>query len=51
MSIMKSIIKKLLFDKELVQQISGGKVEGGLLYQSLISGKITLEEFLAASRN
>jgi len=48
---MNSIIKELLFDKELVKQIKGSKVEDGILYQSLISGKITLEEFLAASRN
>jgi hypothetical protein len=48
---MESVIKNLLFDKELVNQIREGKVEGGLLYQSLISGKITLEEFLAATRN
>ena len=45
---MKSFIKELFFDKELVETIKKDKTDKNFLYQQLISGKITLREFLAA---
>ncbi len=47
-NIMKSIIKDLFFDKELVENIKKTKADKNILYQQLISGKITLHEYLAA---
>ena len=46
---MKSILKHLFFDKELVQRIKEVKTNKNLLYNHLVSGKITLQEYLAAS--
>jgi len=43
---MKSFINELFFDKVLVQQIKEVKVPEGLLYNQLISGKITMKEYL-----
>jgi hypothetical protein len=45
---MKSIIKDLFFDKELVDNIKKVKIDKNILYQQLISGKVTLQEYLAA---
>ena len=45
---MSSIIKDLFFDKELVNRIKGEKLDKHILYQQVISGKITLREYLAA---
>ena len=45
---MKSLFKKLFFDRELVTRIKATKTEEGILYQHLISGKITFKEYLAA---
>ena len=45
---MKSILRKLFFDKELVNQIKKEKVNEGVLYNQLVGGKITLKEYLAA---
>jgi hypothetical protein len=45
---MKSFIKKLLFDKALVNQIREVKLPEGMLYNQLISGKITMREYLQA---
>jgi hypothetical protein len=45
---MKSILSKLFFDKELVKQIKEEKINEGFLYNQLISGKITLKEYLAS---
>ncbi|WP_153825473.1 hypothetical protein [Niastella caeni] len=47
---MTSIIKTLFFDKELVSQIKKSGLDSNLLYVQLISGKITLEEYVAATR-
>ncbi|MEO6000030.1 MAG: hypothetical protein ABIN89_24540 [Chitinophagaceae bacterium] len=44
---MKSIIKDLFFDKELVDYIKEVKTDKNILYQQLISGRITLQEYLA----
>ena len=43
---MKAIFKILFFDRELVNQIKEVKVDEGMLYNQLISGKITLQEYL-----
>jgi hypothetical protein len=43
---MKSIIKILFFDKELVNQIKEVNLNEGVLYNQLISGKITMQEYL-----
>jgi hypothetical protein len=45
---MSSIIKSLFFDKELVSKLK--KSDSNLLYVQLISGKITLQEYVAATR-
>jgi hypothetical protein len=45
---MKSIIKDLFFDKELVSQIRESKVNSELLYVQLMSGRITMQEYIAA---
>lgn len=44
-----TIIKSLLFDKELVAQIKKSNTDKNFLYTQLISGKITLQEYIAAS--
>lgn len=46
---MTSIIKTLLFDKELVNKIKTSNVDANFLYAQLISGKITLKEYAAAA--
>ena len=45
---MKTILKNLTFDKELVNQIKEKKVNAEILYVQLMSGKITLKEYMAA---
>lgn len=47
---MKSILNHLFFDKELVKKIKTNKTNEHLLYNHLISGKITLREYLMASK-
>jgi hypothetical protein len=44
---MKSFIKDLFFDQELVNNIKKVKADKNILYQQLISGRITLKEYLA----
>jgi len=44
-----TIIKSLLFDKELVAQIKKSNTDKDFLYTQVISGKITLQEYIAAS--
>jgi hypothetical protein len=46
---MSTIIKSLFFDKELVSKIKRSDLDNNLLYVQLISGKITLKEYLAAT--
>jgi hypothetical protein len=43
-----NFIEQLNFDRELVQRIRETKTNNELLYIHLISGKITLKEYLAA---
>jgi hypothetical protein len=45
---MKSIIKELLYDRYMVRRLKKANASEGVLYQNLISGKITLQEYLAA---
>lgn len=47
---MKSLLKELFFDKSLVKRMRQDNINPGILYQQLISGKITLQEYLAAGR-
>jgi len=45
---MKSILKDLFFDKQLVNQIKKNKVNSDLLYVQLMNGNITMQEYIAA---
>lgn len=45
---MKSVLKELFFDKYLVKRMRQNNINPGILYQQLISGRITLQEYLAA---
>ena len=45
---MKSIIKQLFFDKELVGRIKETKPNKAVLYSALLDGRITLSEYMAA---
>lgn len=47
MTTIKSIVKDLFFDKELVTNIGAGKINEHILYMHLISGKITMQEYIA----
>jgi hypothetical protein len=44
---MKKLLKTLFFDREVVEAIKKSQPE--LLYAHLISGKITMKEYIAAS--
>jgi len=46
---MTTLIKTLFFDKELVSKIKKSDVNSNQLYVQLISGKITLKEYMAAT--
>jgi hypothetical protein len=43
---MTTIIKDLIFDKELVSNMKDSNLNKGLLYNQLISGRITMQEYL-----
>ena len=45
---MKQLIKQLFFDRELVESIKVSNRE--FLYIQLISGKITMKEYIAATK-
>ncbi|HTI09586.1 MAG TPA: hypothetical protein VL832_13545 [Puia sp.] len=47
---MKSILKNLFFDKELVVQIKERNLSPEVLYVQLMSGKITLQEYMASNQ-
>jgi hypothetical protein len=49
-TIMSTIIKTLFFDKELVTKIKKSELDSNVLYVQLISGKITLQEYVAATK-
>lgn len=46
---MNTILQELIFDKEVVEQIKSARVNDGLLYNLLFSGKITMQEYLEAT--
>jgi hypothetical protein len=46
---MKALLKALFFDREVVEAMKANHTSKELLYVHLISGKITIKEYLAAS--
>jgi hypothetical protein len=48
---MKSLIKQLFFDKEVVNAIKSSKTGHDMLYIQLMSGKITMKEYFAAAKS
>ena len=44
---MKSIIDELVYDKQVVETLREAEVNNAILYTHLISGKITLQEYLS----
>jgi hypothetical protein len=44
-------IKDLVFDREVVSKIRQAKMTKEMLYNHLINGRITMQEYLVASRN
>ena len=46
----KQLIKQLFFDKELVASIKIAQPTREFLYTQLISGKITMKEYIAAGK-
>jgi hypothetical protein len=49
-TIMKAIINELIFDKEMVNKIKQTDINKDLLYHELMSGRITMKEYLHLSR-
>lgn len=47
---MKALLKALSFDREVVEAVKIARPSKELLYTHLISGKITLKEYIALSR-
>jgi hypothetical protein len=48
---MKALIKQLFFDKEVVDAIKSSKTGRDMLYIQLMSGKITMKEYIAADKS
>ena len=46
-----NLFKKLIFDKEIVSKIKQSKMTKEMLYNHLSNGRITMQEYLAASKN
>jgi len=44
-------IKNLIFDREVVSKMRQAKMTKEMLYNHLINGRITMQEYLVASRN
>ena len=44
-------IKDLVFDREVVSKMRQAKMTKEMLYNHLINGRITMQEYLVASRN
>jgi len=44
---MKSLIKQLFFDREMVEAMKVAKTDREVLYTQLINGKITMKEYIA----
>ena len=49
-TIMKSIMKYLFFDKDVVTTIKTANVDDNQLYNLLFTGRITLEEYVVGSK-
>jgi hypothetical protein len=47
---MKALIKQLFFDREMVEAIKATKVTREMAYMQLISGRITLKEYVAIDK-
>lgn len=47
---MKALIKQLFFDNELVGRIKKTKTNKAVLYNALLDGRITLAEYIAATK-
>ena len=47
---MKQLIKQLFFDREVVESIKIAQPTREFLYTQLISGKITMKEYVAAGK-
>lgn len=47
---MKSFIKELLFDKDVVCKFKHAKMNKAILYNLLFNGKITMQEYLMACK-
>jgi len=48
---MKQLINQLFFDRELVESMKVAQTHRELLYIQLISGKITMQEYIAANKH
>jgi len=48
---MKQLLKALFFDRQVVAAIRATKPSKEQLYAALISGRITMKEYIAATRN
>ena len=48
--IMKAIINEMVFDKEMVNMLKQANMNKEMLYNQLISGRITMKEYLELSR-
>ena len=46
---MKALLKALFFDREVVEAMKANHTSKELMYVHLISGKITMKEYIAAS--
>jgi len=47
---MKTLIKQLFFDREMVEAIKVAKADSEILYTQLINGKITMQEYIAVTK-
>lgn len=47
---MKKLLKTLFYDREVVEAIQIARPSRELLYTHLISGKITMKEYIAAQK-
>jgi hypothetical protein len=48
---MKALIKQLFFDKEMVDAIKASKAGREMLYIQLMSGRITMKEYIVADKS
>ena len=47
---MKTLLNEMVFDTEMIHKMKSTPVQKEILYVQLISGKITLKEYLELSR-